>query len=505
MSEDLVADESAPVADLGRYRDEIGRIEQCGIEYIPESVRRSHPKNLFSILFGGSLTFSVIIIGWFPISFGLGFWQAATAVVVGSTLGALLLAPMGLMGPRTGTNNPVSSGAYFGVAGRIIGSILEASASLAFAALSIWTGGDALAGALARFFGVTDDGPMRLIAYGILSVIVAFVSVLGHANMVAAQRFMIPTAGLCMLVGLIVFLPDFDPGFSGTREYILGSALSAWLLSVLVCASTVASYGPYVGDWTRHIAPKLHSDRSIMRALFLGGLFGMGGPFMWGTITAAAIFSAGATADTPYVLGLVDGAPLWFVPALVYLGLASGTAQAVINTYGTGLDTSAIIPRLSRVQATLTACTCSAILVYVGYFYESIASAVSVFLALLACFSLPWIVMMTIGHFRRNGYYDPDALQVFNRGQKGGIYWFWHGLNLRGLGVWVASAGTGLLFASNSWFAGPGTELVGGADVGFLVAAFVAAVLYPLVLRVFPEPREVLVDVPPSERTPIVD
>ncbi len=499
-----MADGSASVADPGRYRDEIGKIEQCGIEYIPEAVRRSHPRNLFSILFGGSLTFSVIIIGWFPISFGLGFWQAATAVVVGSTLGALLLAPMGLMGPRTGTNNPVSSGAYFGVAGRIIGSILEASASLAFAALSIWTGGDALAGALSRFFGVTDDGPMRLIAYGILSVIVAFVSVLGHANMVAAQRFMIPTAGLCMLVGLIVFLPDFDPGYGGTREYILGSALSAWLLSVLVCASTVASYGPYVGDWTRHIAPKLHSDRSIMRALFLGGMFGMGGPFMWGTVTAAAIFSAGASADTPYVLGLVDGAPLWFVPALVYLGLASGTAQAVINTYGTGLDTSAIIPRLSRVQATLTACTCSAILVYVGYFYESIASAVSVFLALLACFSLPWIVMMTIGHFRRKGYYDPDALQVFNRGQKGGIYWFWWGLNLRGLGVWVISAGTGLLFASNTWFAGPGTELVGGADIGFLVAAVVAAVLYPTVLRLFPEPKEVLVYVPSAERTPIV-
>lgn len=27
-----------------------------------------------------------------------------------------------------------------------------------------------------------------------------------------------------------------------------------------------------------------------------------------------------------------------------YLGVASGTAQAVINTYGTGLDTASIIP-----------------------------------------------------------------------------------------------------------------------------------------------------------------
>ncbi|MEU4227645.1 cytosine permease [Nonomuraea sp. NPDC026600] len=488
-----------------QYRDQVGKIEQCGIEYIPEEVRKSRPRNLFSILCGGSLTFSVIIIGWFPISFGLSFWQAASAVVVGSALGALLLAPMGLMGPRTGTNNPVSSGAFFGVAGRIIGSVLEATASLAFAALSIWTGGDALAGALTRFFGITDDGPMRLIAYGVLSVIVAAVSVLGHANMVAAQRFMIPTAGACMVVGFFVYLPDFDPSYAGTGSYALGSGLSTWLLSVLLCASTVASYGPYVGDWTRHIAPKVHGDRSVMRALFLGGLFGMGGPFMWGTVTAAAIFGAGATADTPYVFGLVDAAPLWFVPALVYLGLASGTAQAVINTYGTGLDTSAIIPRLSRVQATLTACTLSTVLVYVGYFDESIASAVSVFLQLLACFSLPWIIMMTIGHFRRRGFYDPIPLQVFNRGQRGGIYWFWRGFNIQALGVWIVSSVAGLLFANNTWFAGPGSDLVGGADIGFLVAAVIAAALYPIVVRIFPEPAEVLGGVPEEERTPIVD
>lgn len=61
---------------------------------------------------------------------------------------------------------------------------------------------------------------------------------------------------------------------------------------------------------------------------------------------------------------LVAEAPLWYIPALIYLGLASGTAQAVINTYGTGLDTSAIIPKLNRVQATLLACGLATVLVY---------------------------------------------------------------------------------------------------------------------------------------------
>lgn len=474
------------------YEDRVGKIEQCGIDYIPESTRKSSPRNLFTILSGGSLTFSVIIIGWFPISFGLGFWQAASAVVAGSAVGAALLAPMGLMGPRTGTNNPVSSGAFFGVAGRLIGSLLEATASLAFAALSIWTGGDALGGALAAFFGIEDATVPRLAAYAVLSVIVTVMSVLGHANMVAAQRFMIPTAGLCLVAGIFVYAPGFDPSYSGTGTYAFGSAAATWVVSALICASTVASYGAYAGDWTRHISGKLHTDGSIMRSLLLGGVFGMGGPFMWGTFTAAAVIGGGhATTDTPYVLALVDAAPLWFVPALIYLGLAAGTAQAVINTYGTGLDTSAIIPRLDRVQATLVACGLATVLVYIGHFSAAVADAVSVFLQLLACFSIPWIVMVAIGHRRRRGFYEPDALQVFNRGERGGIYWFWHGFNVCGMTVWIIAAGSGLLFASNAWYVGPGAALVGKADLGFLVAGVTAAVLYPLAIKIFPEPDEV--------------
>jgi len=264
------------------------------------------------------------------------------------------------------------------------------------------------------------------------------------------------------------------------------------LVSAVICGSTVASYGAYAGDWTRHISHKLHSDRTVLKAMFLGGLFGMGGPFMWGTFTSAAIFSSGAAdGDTPYVLGLVEAAPLWYVPALIYLGLASGTAQAVINTYGTGLDMSAIIPKLSRVQATVLACVMATVLVYLGHFNSAIIDGVVVFLTLLASFSIPWIIMVAIGHFRRRGYYDPDALQVFNRGERGGIYWFTHGFNVPTMAVWTLSTTIGLLFASNVWFIGPGAAALDNLDLSFLVAGITAAMLYPLSLRLFPDPPAV--------------
>jgi purine-cytosine permease-like protein len=473
-------------------KDRIGKVEPYGVGHIPEDERKSSPKNLSSILFGGSMTFGIIIIGWFPVSFGLGWWASASAIVAGSALGAAFLAGMGLMGPRTGTTNPVSSGAYFGVAGRLIGSFLEGSASLAFAALSIWTGGDALAGALSRYAGMEDAGTARLVCYAVLAILVTTVSILGHATMVAAQKLMVPTAGLCMLVGLWVYGQGFDADYAGVGVFAYGSFWPTWIVSALLCAATVSSYGAYAGDWTRHISRKLHADKSILRALFIGGLFGMGGPFMWGAFTASAVFSSGAAdASTPYVMGLIADAPLWFIPALMYLGLASGTTQAVINTYGTGLDTSAIIPRLNRVQATVLACVLATLLVYVGHFYDTIAAALGVYLQMLVCFSIPWIIIIVMGHIRRRGYYNVDDLQVFNRGEKGGIYWFRGGINYKTLTVWSLAVVAGLLASHNDWFTGPLVPYIGGIDGGLLASALVAFVAYSLALRFFPDSPEV--------------
>jgi purine-cytosine permease-like protein len=365
------------------------------------------------------------------------------------------------------------------VAGRLIGSILEAAGSLIFAALSIWTGGDALAGAIERFAGATDGDWARPVSYAVIAAVVTAVSVLGHGSMVLVQRVMIPTAGVCMVVGLFVYAGDFSVSFTGTGQYMLGSPAAAWCVSMILCASTIASYGPYTGDWTRHISPSRHGDKAIMRTLFLGALFGLGGPFIWGAYIAVCLSRSGsADPSATFVLDLAHGCPLWFLPAVVFLGLGSGTAQAVINTYGTGLDTSSIIPRLSRPKATFVACLMATALVYAGHYYTALVTWMSTLLTLLANLAIPWIVILCIGHFAVKGRYDVEDLQVFNRGEKGGAYWFWHGFDVATTSIWLLAAVIGLLFSNNAWYTGPGAQMLNGIDVGFLVAAAVTGALY---------------------------
>src|SRR3954451_2394632 len=93
--------------------DEIGRVEARGIDYVPEGDRHSRPRDLAWAMFGPQFGFGNMVFGSLGIVFGLGWWSTFTAVSVGVALGALIFTGVAVQSPKTGTNNAVSSGAFF--------------------------------------------------------------------------------------------------------------------------------------------------------------------------------------------------------------------------------------------------------------------------------------------------------------------------------------------------------------------------------------------------------
>jgi hypothetical protein len=137
----------------------------------------------------------------------------------------------------------------------------------------------------------------------------------------------------------------------------------------------------------------------------------MGGPSC-GDVPSAAIFSSGAAdADTPYVLGLVQAAPLWFVPCPHLPGWRR-QAQAVSNTYGTGLtpppsfEAEPGAGHPGRVRAVSGAR-------YLGHFYSAIINGFPSSDP-APSLSIPWIIMVAIGTSTAR-LLRHDALQVFTR------------------------------------------------------------------------------------------
>ncbi len=162
--------------------------------------------------------------------------------------------------------------------------------------------------------------------------------------------------------------------------------------------------------------------------------------------------------------------------------------QGTIGLDGTGLDTSSLVPRLSRRQSTLMIAAVVVVLVYGGAFVWDVIPVINAFLVVLLVVTAPWIVIMTIGDFDRRADYLPDDLQVFTRGERGGRYWFHDGWNWRAVSAWSVASVLGLLFAvAEPIFTGPWAGAAGGVDLGFGLASLVAATLYIAALRIWPE------------------
>ncbi|MFT4265512.1 MAG: cytosine permease, partial [Nocardioides sp.] len=471
-------------------------IETHGVEPIPDDERSARPVDLFRLIFGGANTIATVVLGSFPILFGLSFRDALLATLLGLLAGTAVLAPMALFGPRTGTNNAVTSSAHIGVHGRVVGSFLSLLTALAFFSISVWSSGDVLVGGAHRAIALPENDAALAVAYGLFAVLVLVVCIYGFRFMLLVNKIAVVAATLLFLLGVVAFAGDFDPGYPG----IFGAAADAATQSLywpsfvgaaLIVMSNPISFGAFLGDWARYI-PRETPGWKVMAATVLAQLATLV-PFVFGLVTATIVaievpdFMAGGS----YVSGLLDVSPDWYFVPVCLIALIGGLSTGTTALYGTGLDFSSVFPRFSRVQATLFIGVLSIAFIFIGRFAFDAVTSISTFAVLIVTCTAPWMVVMMLGWVVRRGWYDSDSLQVFNRRQRGGRYWFAHGWNWRGLLAWLSSAAIGLCFVNlPGQFVGPLGDLANGVDLSIPLGLGLAAVLYPALLVAFPEPRD---------------
>ncbi|MFE7774683.1 cytosine permease [Streptomyces sp. NPDC057445] len=455
-------------------------IEQRGVDTIPEVERTSGPRDLVAILLGSNLCLGVIVFGWLPVSFGLGLWGAVTSVVAGTVAGVVVTAPLALVSLRTATNLSTSSGAFFGVRGRLIGSVVGLLLSLGYTALTLWTGGDVMVGTLARIAGLPAGDVTHSLVYAVLAVLTVIAAVFGYRLLLRMSKILTFGMILLLAVGLAAYAPDLTVTAPPGTPYLLGSFWPTWALSAVAAGlSGPIAFITLLGDYTRYISPRRHAPRTVLRATCLGLFAGLLVPQLFGTFTALA-----ARASLDYADPLVAAAPAWYLIPLLLAAAAGSVGNAGLMLYSMGLDLDAIVPRASRTMATVIVAVVATAFVFLGHFAWSARSAMTSFVLVLTAIGTPWAVITLIGHLRCRGAYDADALQVYNRRARGGVYWFRAGWEPRATAAWVAGAAVGLFSVSTPFYEGPLLTLTGGVDCSFVLSGVVGGVVYAgLLLR----------------------
>ncbi|MGW3990670.1 cytosine permease [Streptomyces sp. NPDC004830] len=465
-------------------------IEQRGVDTIPEEERTSGPRDLVSILLGSNLCLGVIVFGWLPPSFGLDWWSSVAAVVAGTVVGVVFTAPLALVSLRTGTNLSTSSGAQFGVRGRLVGSVVGLLLALGYTALTVWIGGDVMVGVLGRLVGLPQGGTSYAVVYGLLAAATVAGAVYGYRVLLAMSRVLAFGMTALLALGVIAYAPHFTTAaLPGAGGYLLGGFWPTWLLAAVAAGlSGPVAFITLLGDYTRYISPARHSSRRVLHATWLGLMLGLLVPQLFGTFTAYA-----ARAALDYAGPLVGAAPGWYLVPLLLAASAGSVGNAGLMLYSMGLDLDAILPRASRARATYTVAVVATAAVFAGHYHSTTQDAMTSFVLLLTAIGTPWAVITLIGFARCGGVYDADALQVFNRRSRGGVYWYRAGWNVPATASWAAGATVGVLAVSLPSYEGPLLALTGGVDCSFLLSGLVGGAAYvlssPRAARTAPGPR----------------
>lgn len=468
-------------------------MEQHGIESIPDGDRTAGLFDFMRLCWGGANSLATAVLGAFPIMFGLSVRQSLLATTLGVVVGALVLAPMAIFGPLNGTNNAVSSSAHFGVVGRIVGSFLSLLTAIAFFSISVWSSGDAVVGAAKVLLHVPESEGLFALAYGIFAFSVLVICIYGFRIMLFVNKIAVVASSVLFVLGVIAFWNAFDASFPG-QGWRPGSPhfWPAFVSASLIALANPISFGAFLGDWSRYL-PRNTPRRSLMGATFLAQVLTLL-PFFFGIMTASVVARRAPAflEQVNYTGGLLAISPPWFFGPLFVLAILSGMSTGTTSLYGTGLDFSSVFPRLSRPRATLFIGAIACVLIFIGRFVFTLESSINTLITLIIVTTTPWMVIMMLGYLVRRGYYLPEAMQVFNRGQTGGAYWFTGGWNLPGMIAWIVSSALALLTVNSpGQFVGWWGNLANGVDISLLAALVLPAVLYPLCLWLCPEPAGV--------------
>ena len=448
------------------YGTKVVAVEPGGVEAIPEGERHGRPIQLLWTWASPNFEFATIAVGILSVlAFGLTFWQAVAAIVLGTALGSVSLGVLSTWGPRDGLAQMVLSRTAFGYRGNILPAGLNAlTAGIG------WFAVNSISGALA-LSALTPLPPLvSLIIVVAAQLVIAF---FGHNLVHAFERYAFPVLAIIFVIGSVVVLSQANPAAPAGEG---PPPLGGFLITAGAAFGYAAGWNPYSSDYTRYLP---RSTRKLPIALFAG--LGCFLSCCLLEIAGAAVVTAGQTEVNPASFTALLPSVLG---KLTLLAVCLGAVAAnVLNVYSGAMSFMALgfkVP-LSRARAIVAVAFGILGLVLASFGLKNAGESYESFLLIIAYWIAPWLGVVYVDRFLRRGQdYGALATDRTHSGRAGLI------AMLVGLLVSVP------LFANQTAYEGAVPKANGNfgdltALVGFVLAAVVYAVLYkPLSRRSSP-------------------
>jgi purine-cytosine permease-like protein len=310
----------------------MANIEMNGINVIDESERKGHPRDLFWPWFAGNIGVLGLSYGAFLLDFGISFWQATIAGLLGIVLSFLLVGFIAVAGKRGSAPTMILSRAAFGVSNKIpavLSWILCVGWETVIAALAVE--------ATATVFGRLGWGDGIIVKVVALLVVVALIvagGVMGFDVLMRIQGVITIVTGVLTIGFIILTIHKIN---WATVAHIKGGTLEETIGGLILLMTGFGLGWVNVGaDYSRYL-PRQASSRAVVGWTAFGSSAGPIVLLIFGLLLAGSSSALSGAVSANPIGALAALLPTWFLVPFVVVAVLGLVGAADMDIYSSGL------------------------------------------------------------------------------------------------------------------------------------------------------------------------
>ena len=325
-------------------------LELNGTNFIQESERSGSPRSLFWPWAAGNVSFLALSYGAFFLGFGISFWQATFAAIIGTVASFVAVGISSLAGKRANAPTMTLSRAAFGVKGNLLPGFLS---------YLIFVGWETVLVSLATLatetvfnrLGHIDHNLSRILGFLCAAGLTVFGGVLGYSVIMKIQRWL-TSATILLTIGYIALTfhkidwHAIHSIHSGSIQGFVGALIFGITGIGLGWVNSAADYSRYL--------PRTVSSRGVIGWTVFGASIVPIILVMYGSLLAGSSTALSEKIANDPIGALTTLLPTWYLIPFAIVAVLGLVGGAILDLYSSGITLVSIgLPVKRHVAASI--------------------------------------------------------------------------------------------------------------------------------------------------------
>jgi NCS1 family nucleobase:cation symporter-1 len=394
-------------------------VEGNGINVISDAERKGRPADLFWPWFGANVSVLGLSYGAFTLGFGISFWQAVVAGVIGIVFSFLLCGVVALAGKRGSAPTMVLSRAAFGVRGNRLPTAISWLLTVGWETALTILATLATATVFERL-GWGGGAGTKIVALLVVAALVVGAGVLGFTVIMRLQTVITIVTAVLTVVFVILAAGQVDWATvsalpSGSVEQLIGALVFLMTGFGLGWVNVAADYSRYL--------PRTASSGGVVGWTTFGASIAPLVLLVFGLLLAGSSTDLSSAIAADPIGALAALLPTWFLVPFALVAVLGLVGGAVLDIYSSGLALLSLGLPIPRWSAALVDGVIMVLgTIYVVFFADDFLVPFQGFLYTLGVPVAAWAgVVLADVALRRRDYAEPELYEI--DGRYGDVRW----------------------------------------------------------------------------------